>query len=260
MLSTTKTFTVNQLPVELYNDAQQMGEAAAQRVAETLKQAVSARGEANAIFATGNSQQPLYDALHKRTDIPWSNVRIFHMDEYIGISKTHTASFRYTLQKELVEPLKPLEFFGVEGDAADADEAMRSYEALLKQFPPDLCCMGIGENGHLAFNDPPFAKFHEDALVKRVTLDTVSRQQQVNEGHFPTLADVPKEAITLTITALLLAPTVIVTVPEKRKAHAVQQALEGPIHEDLPASILQTTPQATLYLDAQAASKLSRFV
>ncbi len=194
--------------------------------------------------------------MRQQKGIDWSRVRVFHLDEYVGITANHPASFRAFLSREFVTPLQPQHFHGIEGDGEDIHQVLSAYTALLEAYPLDLCCMGIGENGHLAFNDPPYADFADPEMIKQVKLDEASRQQQVGEGHFPSIDDVPTHALTLTIPTLLSATCVLVMVPEARKARAVQLALHGPITEDVPASILQQTPRARIFLDQAAASQL----
>jgi glucosamine-6-phosphate deaminase len=177
------------------------------------------------------------------------------MDEYLGISDLHPASFRYVLQKRLVELLHPHAFYGILGDAPDVAAELVRYTALLKDQQPVACIMGIGENGHLAFNDPP-ANFTSTHTIELVDLVDSCRQQQVGEGHFATIADVPAQALSLTIPALLSPAHVFVIAPEHRKAVAIQAALEGPISPDCPASILRTAAHAQLYLDRDSAALL----
>ncbi len=246
---------VGQLGVSVYEDNAALGRAAAAEAAAALRAAIAAQGHANAILATGNSQLTMLEAL-STVDIDWPKVNLFHMDEYIGLPATHPASFRRFLREKIVDIVKPAAFYGVEGDAPDAAAECARYTELLRQNPADLCCLGIGENGHLAFNDPPFADFHDPALVKVVDLDEVSRRQQVGEGHFPSLDAVPRQAITLTIPALLAAKRLLCIVPELRKAAPVKAALTGPISTACPASILRTAAHARLYLDRQSASLL----
>ncbi|MEM6428544.1 MAG: glucosamine-6-phosphate deaminase [Deinococcota bacterium] len=242
--------------VEILPTNQAMGEAAAVYAASFLRQILEARAEANIAIATGNSQLSFFAALRQQENIDWSRVRVFHLDEYVGITASHPASFRAFLTREFVTPLQPKHFYGIEADGEDINRVLAAYTALLEAHPLDLCCMGIGENGHLAFNDPPYADFADPEMIKQVKLDEASRQQQVGEGHFASLDDVPTHALTLTIPTLLSATCVLVMVPETRKAKAVQRALQGPITEDVPASILQQTPQARIFLDQEAASQL----
>lgn len=244
------------LPVEVYPDEYSLGQAAAEAAARALRAAVSRRGQANVIVATGNSQLSFYAALRERRDIDWAKVSVFHMDEYVGMPADHPASFRRYLREKIVDPVHPAAFYGVEGDAADPEQECRRYDALLRAHPADLCCLGIGENGHLAFNDPPYAQFDDPVWAKVVKLDAASRRQQVGEGHFAALADVPTLAITVTIPALLAAGQVLAIVPEKRKAPAVQATLSGPISTQCPASILRQVSHARLYLDVDSYSQV----
>lgn len=234
-----------------------MARAAADSAAATLSEAVAARGVAHAMFATGNSQFAFIDALVNHTEgVPWRDMVIFHMDEYVGLGADHPASFRRWIHQRIEEPAHPRAAHYLDGLAPPADECDR-YAGLLEQYPLDLCCLGIGENGHLAFNDPPVADFEDPLRVKVVELDEGCRRQQVNEGHFPTDDDVPRLAMTVTIPALLAATRVLAIVPENRKAKAVQAALEGPVGTSCPASILQRTPHAQVFLDADAAGSLT---
>lgn len=244
----------DQLEVEIYPDRAALGGAAAERAAALLREAVAERGQANVILATGNSQLTFYAALCEMPGIDWARIRLFHMDEYVGMRADHPASFRRYLHEKIVDTVRPAAFWGVEGDAPDPEEECRRYAALLRAHPADLCCLGIGENGHLAFNDPPYADFADPAWVRIVQLDEASRRQQVGEGHFASLAEVPTHAITLTIPALLAARHVLAIVPEKRKAPAVKAALLGPVSTACPASILRTVAHARLYLDAESFS------
>lgn len=244
------------LRVEIHPDAAAMGEAAAAAAVETVRAAIAAHGKARVVLATGNSQLPLFAALGAAKDVDWGRVEVFHMDEYLGLDADHPASFRRFLREHVLDGLGVGAFHGIDGAPDRAEATMATYAAALRRAPIDLCCMGIGENGHLAFNDPPFARFDDDRMLRVVTLDDVSRRQQVGEGHFPDLAAVPERAITLTIPALLRARRVLVVVPEARKAEAVQRALEGPIETACPASILRTVEHATLYLDRDSAGRL----
>jgi glucosamine-6-phosphate deaminase len=250
----TFTTQVDRLPVEVYPDHGSLGRAAAARAAGVLRAAIAAQGHARLIVATGNSQLGFFAALREERGIDWTRITIFHMDEYVGMRPDHPAAFRRYLREKLAEHVRPAAFHGVEGDAPSPEQECRRYEALLRAQPVDLCCLGIGENGHLAFNDPPFADFADPVWVKVVTLDEASRRQQVGEGHFASLADVPRQAITLTIPALLSARHVIGIVPERRKAEAVKAALTGPITPACPASILRNAPHAWLYLDIESFS------
>lgn len=239
----------DQLHVEIYPDQDAAGRAGAEYVGSKLQEIIAEKGDANIILATGNSQLAFLRVLCSLPGIEWNKVRIFHMDEYVGISPTHPASFVRYIQEKVVDLVQPLAFFPIRGDTGDPQAVCDEYEKLLKEYPADICCMGIGENGHLAFNEPHDADFEDPKRVRLITLDERSRRQQVGEGHFATIDEVPKEAITLTIPALLAARHVVVQVPEARKAEAVSRALFGPIHNECPASILRTCSHARLYLD-----------
>ncbi len=250
------TFTLDRLPVRVYPSNRDLGQAAAIEAAAILGQAIRARGQANLILATGNSQLTFLEALRKEPDLDWSRVSIFHMDEYVGIDPAHPASFPRFLRRHLIEHIQPKAFYPIQASQAEIDRTIQAYEALLKAHPADLCVLGIGENGHLAFNDPPFADFQDPAWVKVVRLDDASRRQQVGEGHFAALELVPTHAITLTIPALLASKKILAVVPEQRKAAAVRRALYGPLTEDCPASILRQASHAILFLDRESASGL----
>ena len=250
-----RSFQVDQMQVCVYDTNDELGAAAAEDLVGTLVEAIAEQGEASIIVATGNSQLSFMKALRTREEIDWSKVRVFHMDEYLGIAPDHPASFRRYIREKLTDVVHARAFFGVEGDAPDVEEELARYAALLRRYEPVACVLGIGENGHLAFNDPP-ADFDCPEPIQVVTLADTARLQQVGEGHFASLEEVPEQAITLTIPALLEPSLVLAVVPEARKAPAVQAALEGPITPDCPASILRTHGHVTLYLDAESAALL----
>jgi glucosamine-6-phosphate deaminase len=250
-------WTVGRLAVRAGPDPAAMAAAAADQAAAVIMAAAGARGAANVMFATGNSQLALLEDLAARHDVPWHLVTAFHMDEYVGLPADHPASFRRYIRLRVEDALQPATVHYIDGTAPDPGAECARYADLLRRHPLDLCCMGIGENGHLAFNDPPVADFDDPADLKVVELDDACRRQQVGEGHFPTVADVPPRAITVTIPALLRAATVIVVCPDERKAPAVRAALEGPVTTACPASVLTTQDRATLYLDAGSASLLT---
>ena len=254
--SPIRRLQVDRLPVEVYGSRAAMGAAAAAVAQEVVQRAVEERGWANVILATGNSQLSFLHALRDLPDVPWPRVRVFHMDEYIGIDPAHPASFPLFLRQHILGKVKPGVFYPVPSQTDDIGAACAEYESLLREFPADLVALGFGENGHLAFNDPPWARFDDPQWVKVVELDETSRRQQVGEGHFPTLADVPTHAITLTIPALLAANRVLAIVPESRKVAAVRACLYEPVSEDRPGSILRTVDHATLYLDPESAAGL----
>jgi glucosamine-6-phosphate deaminase len=218
---------------------------------------LSNKYQANMILATGNSQLAFLHALRDLPGIDWSRVRIFHMDEYIGIDPQHPASFPGFLHKHFVDRVQPAAFYPISGEPDNVPNIIKEYDSLLRQYPADLVALGFGENGHLAFNDPPYADFEDPEWVKVVALDEVSRNQQVGEGHFDSLEEVPREAITLTIPALLAARNVLAIVPEARKQNAVFVCLTESVSEDRPGSILRQVDNAKLYLDQESASLLS---
>lgn len=244
------------MKVRVHPDEAALGAAAADDAAEAIRDAVAARGVANVMFASGNSQLAFLDALVARDDVDWSRLVGFHMDEYCGIAGDHPASFRRYMRERIIERVHPGAFHEVLGDAPDVAAECDRYAALLRDHPLDLCCLGIGENGHLAFNDPPVADFDDPLDVKIVELDDACRQQQVGEGHFPSVDAVPSTAITVTIPALLRSGTVLAIVPEARKREPVRRALEGPVSAACPASVLRTCPNVTLHLDADSAAGL----
>ena len=251
-----KRWLVDKLPVELYASNDELGQAAANKAQQILKKAINQKGFANLILATGNSQLTFLKALRILEGIEWQKVRIFHMDEYIGIDPSHPASFPLFLENHFLQFTKPGHFHPIPSVPSDVSSACKTYEALIRQHPADLVAMGWGENGHIAFNDPPDAHFDDPHWVKVVDLAEESRLQQVGEGHFTSLNKVPKQAITLTIPALLAPVHILCIVPEARKANAVKACLSEPVEESRPGSILRTISHATLLLDQDSASLL----
>jgi glucosamine-6-phosphate deaminase len=243
------------LLTSIYATNEDLGAAAAAEAEQIIQAALDARGEANIIVATGNSQLTFLQALRVKP-INWSKVNVFHMDEYLGLEPAHPASFPAFLRRHFLCDFTPKAFFPVVSHGRYPEEVCQEYAAALRAHPADLCALGIGENGHLAFNDPPFAEFNDPAWVKVIRLAEASRKQQVGEGHFKSIDEVPTHAITLTIPALLSAKRVLAIVPEARKAAAVQCSLRGPISEECPGSILRQTPHAHLFLDRESAAKL----
>jgi glucosamine-6-phosphate deaminase len=244
------------LRVRVFPSSLELARAAADDAASVLGHAVRVRGAANAMFATGNSQISFLDELMTR-EVDWSRISVFHMDEYVGIDADHPAGFGRYIRERIAQRADPMAVHYVRGTGDPQAECTR-YAGLLRTHALDLCCLGIGENGHLAFNDPPVADFDDPLDVKVVELDLTCRQQQVNEGHFPSIADVPTHAVTVTIPALLRAAHVMAIVPEARKAAPVAAALEGPVSAACPASALRACAHAVLYLDADSASRLTR--
>ena len=245
---------------QVFDSKPALGAAAAEQAAGILLEAIRERARARVIIATGPSQNEVVDALVARNGLDWSRIEVFHMDEYVGIAATHPASFRRWLRTRVVETVRPAAVHYLAGDAPDVAAECSRYAALLNAAPIDLCFIGFGENGHIAFNDPHTADFADPLAVKRVTLDEACRRQQVGEGHFPSLAAVPAEAITLTCSALMAAKALICCVPDRRKAAAVKRALEGAISPECPASLVRTHARASLYLDTQSASLVAAAV
>ncbi len=248
--------TFDSLQVAVYSSVEALGKAAALEAAAVIAEAVRQRGHANIILAAANSQLSFLAALGGLEGIDWAAVNIFHMDEYVGLDPAHPASFPLFLRRHLVDKVRPRAFFAMPNTGSAED--CGAYASLLRAHPADLCALGFGENGHLAFNDPPWARFDDPLLVKVVALDERSRRQQVGEGHFASLDVVPTHATTLTIPALLAARRILAIVPEARKAEAVERALLGPITEDCPASVLRGAGHARLYLDSDSAKGLRK--
>ena len=251
-----KTFQVGALSVRVYPGQAELAVDAAHIAQRYLQEVIASKGGAAVILASANSQIQFVESLVALGGVDWPRVTLFHMDEYLGIESSHPASFRRFMRERVEARLKPREFHYVKGEALQPFAECERYSALLKAQPIDLCCLGIGENGHIAFNDPPVADFMDPHLVKIVKLDEECRRQQVGEGHFPNLQTVPQFAYTLTIPALCAARKMLCITPEKRKARAVKEALGGPISPACPASILRQQAQCTLFLDAESASEL----
>ena len=249
------TKKVVNLPVEIFDTREEMGVVAAKDAAKIINEVIAKNGVANVVFAAAPSQNDLLENLLKE-DIDWSKVRGFHQDEYIGIDASEPAGFGNFLNRAIFEKVsfKELHYLLCKADEAEAKCA--EYTDLLKKYPIDLIFLGIGENGHLAFNDPAVADFNDPKMIKVVELDDVCRQQQVNDGCFATLNDVPKQAMSLTMSFIMSVPHAICVVPTIRKANAVYNALTGPVTTACPASILREHKDATLYLDKDSASKI----
>jgi glucosamine-6-phosphate deaminase len=252
-----RVFEVDKATVEIYPSKLELGEAAAAEAASILKSAVSTQGRARVIVATGNSQEEVIRALAHAPGVDWPRVEVLHMDEYVGLPSTHPASFRRWVETHLVALVHPGQVHYLQGDASDLVEECRRYAGLIRSSPVDLCLLGIGENGHIAFNDPHVADFNDPLVVKRVDLDRRCRLQQVGEGHFAALDAVPREALTLTCSALMSSERLVCSVPELRKAEAVRDALEGPVSTVCPGSVLRTHPRARIFLDEESAALLS---
>jgi glucosamine-6-phosphate deaminase len=246
------------ITVHTFQTAGQMGAAAANHAARQIQELAATRESVAVVFATGASQLETLRALVKIEAVPWGRVTGFHLDEYLGIPPDHPASFRRYLKDELTSLVPFREFHWLQGDAQAPERVCRDYAAALRANPPLLCLLGIGENGHLAFNDPAEADFADPLDVKLVDLDRECRQQQVNEGWFSEFAHVPARAITLTIPAILRIPELILSVPGRRKATVVARALYEKVSTACPATILQEHPNTRLYLDSESASAIKK--
>ena len=243
--------------VRICGDAAKVGAQAAACGAGAIRAAIGAHGEACMVAATGASQFATLARLVQEPGIEWPRVTVFHLDEYVGLPDSHPASFRRYLQTRLLAPLRHApRFIPVIGDSADLPAEAARLGALLAGRRVDVCFAGIGENGHLAFNDPPADFETEDAYLV-VELDEACRRQQLGEGWFPTLASVPERAISMGIRQILRSAAIVLSVPDQRKAAAVRDALQGPVTPQHPASALQQHPNAVMFLDPPAASLLA---
>lgn len=259
VLSTpAKTFQVDALSVRIYNSAVELANDAAQQVQHYLQSLLTQQSTVSILLATGNSQIKFLDALMSLGGIDWSKVQCFHLDEYLGIDANHPASFRRYLRERVENRVNPKQFHYIQGDAKEPLAECDRYTHLLLAQPIDLCCLGLGKNGHLAFNEPSVANFNDAHAVKLVKLEQSTRQQQVDGGYFPALEAVPQYAFTLTIPMLCAAKKIICLAAKEHKASAVQKMLQESIGEDFPASILRTKATATLFLDTDSSSLLTQ--
>jgi glucosamine-6-phosphate deaminase len=243
------------MDVKIFDSRLKLAEAAAKKAAGLIRQAIASRGQAYLIAATGASQFEFLSALVPQPDVEWNKVTFFHLDEYVGISKNHPASFRRYLQERIVDRVAPRAFHFLNGDATDPEAECQRVGELISRETVDAAFVGIGENGHLAFNDPP-ADFETKEPYLIVELDEACRRQQVGEGWFETIEAVPTQAISMSIQQILKAGNVLCVVPDRRKATAVRDCLElavSPLH---PASVLRQHPRATIYLDPESAALL----
>ncbi len=242
--------------IGVYDTRRELGAAAGALAAQAIRDAIARHGRASVVFASAPSQNETLAALVAAGGIDWPRVTAFHMDEYLGASAEAPYSFRRYLREHLLSQAPVGAFHGLDGLASDPEAAARAYAALLAANEPHVCLAGIGENGHLAFNDPPVADFSDPLDVKVVELDLACREQQVADGAFRTLEEVPRRALTLTIPRLFRIPKLIVSVPGARKRAAVQAAVQGEITTACPASILRRHPDAHLFLDRESAAGL----
>jgi glucosamine-6-phosphate deaminase len=242
--------------IRIFDTREELGSAAAERAAAAIGEAILRAGHARVIAATGASQFDFLDALTARAGVEWPRVEMFHLDEYVGVPDTHPASFRRYLRERIVERVHPRAFHFLAGDAADPAAECRRVGALLAKAPIDVAFVGIGENGHLAFNDPP-ADFETEEPYLVVELDEACRRQQLGEGWFASLEDVPRRALSMSIRQILKSREILCAVPDARKARAVHECLDGEVSPLHPSSILQQHPRTTVYLDRDSAALLS---
>lgn len=254
IFSTTK----GNLSVTAFDTRAEMGAKAGRDAAEMIKQVISEKGTANVMFAAAPSQNETLAELCSDRDIDWSKVNAFHMDEYVGLDADHPAGFRNFLRRAIFDRFDFASVNLLNGNADDPEEEAKRYGALLEEYPLDVCLCGIGENGHIAFNDPPVADFNDRVKVKTVKLDEICRNQQVNDGCFDSIEEVPTHALTVTVPGMTAAKHMYCSVPAATKAAAVRHMLEDGISEKCPATILKEHGDAHLYLDSDSAALLIR--
>jgi len=241
--------------IKVLEDKNSLGRAAAEQAASSLNNAIHKLGRARIVVATGASQFEFLDALTEMSDIDWSHIEMFHLDEYVGLPISHPASFRKYLRERFIDKTGVTQYHFLDGND-DLQKMLRQVGAALRSALIDVAFVGIGENGHLAFNDPP-ADFQAEAPYLLVNLDEACRRQQVGEGWFADISEVPRQAISMSVRQILMANEIICVVPDARKAKAVKICVEGEISPMAPASILRTHPATTVYLDKESASLLS---
>ena len=241
--------------LRVFGDKPSLGQAAAEQAASAIRKAISSHGHARIIAATAASQFEFLDALANTPGLDWTKVETFHLDEYIGLPITHPGSFRKMLMEQLVQKTQIPRYHLLEGDAKDPADAVRQASKQLASAPIDIAFLGIGENGHIAFNDPP-ADFETEDPYIIVTLDEACRRQQVGEAWFSDISQVPERAVSMSARQILKAKEILAVVPDQRKAAAVKACFEGEISPMAPASILRQHPNATVYLDWNSASQL----
>ena len=251
-----RSFVAGQLQVSVYRTRQEMGTAAAEAAAAEIRRLMGLQEAVNIIFAAAPSQQEMLECFRSQ-DVDWSRVNAFHMDEYVGLPDEAPQRFGNFLKEIIFSHLPFRSVHYINGNTANVNAECDRYAALLRQFPADIVLLGIGENGHLAFNDPPVADFSDPLLVKIVELDDDCRTQQVNDGCFASFEDVPTHAITLTIPALLQGKSLYASVPGRTKIQAVYNTMNQVIASKYPSTILRTHPNASLYLDEISASRLT---
>lgn len=249
-------YQADRLKFEIHPTRELAGHAAAVAAAEEMRRLGTGGKEVAVIFATGASQLAMLDALTAIQDLNWPGVIGFHMDEYLGIDANHPASFRRYMRERLVQKVSIGKFLEIQGDPDRADRTCEEYAAELKRWAPQLCLLGIGENGHLAFNDPFVTDLSDPKDVRIVNLDAECKAQQVAEGWFPDVGAVPAQAITLTVPTLYRVPKLIIPVPGLRKASIIRRVIDDAVSNACPATVLKTHPDATVYLDRDSSSEL----
>lgn len=254
---TLKQFQVDALSVKVYDSSLKLATDAANFVGDYLLSLLTRQEKVRIILATGNSQLQFLDSLTSSTQIDWSRVVFFHLDEYLGISPEHQSSFRYYLRREVEEKVNAAQFNYIRGDAVEPLTECDRYKQLIERQAIDLCMLGVGKNGHLAFNEPTVANFQDSRTIKLVKLETKTRQQQIDSGYFTGSETVPQYAFTLTIPTICAAKKIICLAGGERKAAIIKTMLQAPISTSVPATVLRRQPQATLFLDRESASLLS---
>jgi glucosamine-6-phosphate deaminase len=244
------------IKLRVYDDKLTLDRAAAEQAAAAIRRALAERAHARVVAATAASQKGFLEALAKEPEIDWGKIELFHLDEYIGLPMSHPGSFRKMLMEQLIEKIGIGKYHLLEGDAADLWSVLRRVGRALASAPVDVAFLGIGENGHIAFNDPP-ADFETEEPYIVVTLDEACRRQQVGEAWFVDISQVPKQAISMSVRQILKTKEILVVAPDRRKAQAVKTCFEGEISPLAPASILRTHPDVTVYLDRHSAALLS---
>jgi glucosamine-6-phosphate deaminase len=250
------SFQKDKLRVQIYPTRQEMGQAAAKDVAETIRALLAHRAEVNMIFAAAPSQNEFLEALCAETDIDWQRINAFHMDEYVGLPVDAPQGFGNFLKERIFGKLPLHSVNYMNGNCSDPEQECERYSSLLRQHPVDIVLMGIGENGHIAFNDPHVARFDDPDRVKIVDLDNTCRMQQVNDGCFASINEVPSHALTLTVPALMSGRYLFCMVPAKTKAWAVFHTINDPVSETIPATCLRKHGNAVMYTDADSAGML----
>lgn len=251
-----KEYNKDKLRVKIFESRSEMGKAAAREIKEKIAELLKEKNQINMIFAAAPSQNEVLAALAEDGEIEWNRINAYHMDEYIGLTAEAPQGFGNFLREHIFGKADFLSVNYIDCTAPDAEKEAQRYEKLLRNNPPDIVVMGIGENGHIAFNDPPVADFQDKRGVKVVKLDDICREQQVHDGCFAKITDVPEYAITLTVPTLVSAPWLFCIVPAKTKAKAVRECLCGEIGEHCPATVLRLQENAILYLDPDSSSLL----